>query len=134
MTWRIVAFTLIAACPSSLYAVIFVPREYHGKTQFCMTKSATEVGDVEKRVQLVLDEVFVGDASAVTAIGNQACLGTEIQVGQNWLVCLFRDSGAMNWCLIGSGANRFSKRKKMFRYYNISRRCLIPALLLAALD
>jgi hypothetical protein len=112
---RIAAFALIAACPSALSAVGFVPREYHGKTQFCMTsrfgsqpwmwgittsyervftgtvKSATEVGDVEKRVQLVPNEVFVGDAGAVTAIGNQACLGTEIQVGQNWLVYLFRD-------------------------------------------
>jgi hypothetical protein len=34
-------------------------------------KSATEAGDVEKRVQLVPDKVFVGDASEVTAIGNQ---------------------------------------------------------------
>ena len=95
---------------------MIVPAQYHGKQVLCIShsrigsqpktwgvttsyarvftgtvKSATEAGDVEKRVRLVPDEVFVGDAGEVTAIGNQACLGTEVQVGHHWLVYLFRD-------------------------------------------
>jgi hypothetical protein len=56
-------------------------------------QSAVEVGDTDKRLQLVQDEVFLGDsASEVTAIANQACLHTEIQAGDKWLFYLYRDA------------------------------------------
>ena len=52
-------------------------------------KSATEVGDTHKRLQLIPEEVFLGDSMGeVTAFTNQACLNTEIQVGQKWLFYL----------------------------------------------
>jgi hypothetical protein len=52
-------------------------------------KSATEVGDIHKRLQLIPDEVFLGDSiGEVTAVTNQACLHTEIDVGQKWLFYL----------------------------------------------
>jgi hypothetical protein len=91
-------------------------REYHGKKVTCVfsglyssagwvcdtqnyervfsgtVKSAVEVGDFDKRLQLIPDEVFLGDpASEVTAITNQACLHTEIEAGQKWLFYLSRD-------------------------------------------
>ena len=113
--WGVLTLALIAACSTSpLYASIVGFREYHGKRATCVysgnlgpvkiwgltmsyervftgtVKSATAVGDFEKRVELIPDEVFLGDASEVTAITNQACLGTEIEAGQTWLVYLFR--------------------------------------------
>lgn len=49
------------------------------------------MGGVEKRLQLIPDEIFVGDATEASAITNQGCLSTEIQAGQRWLVYLFQN-------------------------------------------
>jgi hypothetical protein len=54
-------------------------------------KSVTDVSGFEKRVHLVPEEVLFGDATDATAITNEACLGSELQVGQKWLVYLYRD-------------------------------------------
>ncbi|MGD0570622.1 MAG: carboxypeptidase-like regulatory domain-containing protein [Candidatus Sulfotelmatobacter sp.] len=51
-------------------------------------RSAVDVGDTDKRLELVPDEVFVGDKSELTATINQACLPEnepEIQAGDKWL-------------------------------------------------
>ena len=37
-------------------------------------KSAVDVGDTDKQLELAPDEVFIGDKSEVTATVNQACL------------------------------------------------------------
>jgi hypothetical protein len=37
-------------------------------------KSATEISDTDKRLELIPDEIFLGSASEVTATVNQACL------------------------------------------------------------
>jgi hypothetical protein len=56
-----------------------------------VVRSSVEVGDTDKRLEIVPDEVFVGDSSDATAITNQACLHTEIQAGDKWLFYLYRD-------------------------------------------
>jgi hypothetical protein len=106
----------VACVVPSLSADIAEVREYHGKKVTCLhsglystagwvcgtqnyarvftgtVQSAVEVGDTDKRLQLIPDEVFLGDpASEVTPMTNQACLRTEIQSGQKWLFYLFRD-------------------------------------------
>ncbi len=112
--WRLVPVVLTVACMvPSIYAQIMEAREYHGKQVTCLhsgiystagwvcgtqhhariftgtVKSATEVGDTHKRLQLIPEEVFLGDSMAeVTAVTNQACLHTEIQAGQKWLFYL----------------------------------------------
>jgi hypothetical protein len=51
-------------------------------------KSAVDVGDTDKQLELVPDEVFIGDKSEVTATVNQACLPEkepEIRAGDRWL-------------------------------------------------
>jgi hypothetical protein len=114
---RVCLFILGVACVvPSLSAVIAEVREYHGKKVMCLhsglwssagwvcgtqfharvftgtVQSAVEVGDTGKRLQLIPDEVFLGDpATEVTAITNQACLHTEIQAGEKWLFYLDRD-------------------------------------------
>jgi hypothetical protein len=98
----------------SLSAVIIETRDYHGKqvqcvhgglrgvAQMCGTegyarvftgfvRSAIEVGDTDKLLQLVPDEAFVGDSSEATVVTNQACLSTDIQAGDKWLFYLYRD-------------------------------------------
>lgn len=90
-------------------------REYHGRQVACVhsglrgygkicgtdgyarvftgtVKSAVETGDTDKLLQLVPDEVFLGDPNEVTATTNQACLRTEIQAGEEWLFYLYRDN------------------------------------------
>jgi hypothetical protein len=109
----LVAFTVACIAPS-LSAVIVEVREYHGKRVNCLhsglrgtakqcgttgfarvfsgvVTSSVEVGDTDKLLQIVPDEVFVGDSSAATAITNQACLNSDIQVGDRWLFYLYRD-------------------------------------------
>lgn len=113
--WRVLIVAVVVAWSiSPVYANIVGFREYHGKRAMCVysgnlgpvkdwrlttnyervftgtVKSVTAVGDFEKRVELEPDEVFLGDAKEVTAITNQACLDTDIEAGQKWLVYLFR--------------------------------------------
>jgi len=107
--WRLGFALLAVACfVPSLSAVIVEIREYHGKQVQCVhsglmgvakgcgtenyervftgiVRSSVEVGDTDKLLEIVPDEVFVGDSSAVTAITNQACLHTDIQAGDKWL-------------------------------------------------
>lgn len=98
----------------SLSAQIVESREYHGKQVSCaysglvgvakscgtegyarvftgIVRSSVEKGDTDKILELVPDEVFVGDHSDATAIVDQACLGTDIQAGDKWLFYLNRD-------------------------------------------
>jgi hypothetical protein len=98
----------------SLSAVIVETREYHGKRVQCVhsglrgvaklcgtegyarvftgfVRSSVELGDTDKLLQLVPDEVFVGDSSGATVITNQECLGTDIQAGDKWVFYLYRD-------------------------------------------
>ena len=104
----------VACLTPSLSAVIVEVREYHGKQVTCVhsglvgvakecgtegyarvftgiVRSAVEKGDTDKVLEIVPDEVFVGDSSDATAITNQACLRTEIQAGDKWLFYLSRD-------------------------------------------
>jgi len=113
--WRLGFLVLTVACMvPSLSAVIVEIRQYHGKQVTCLhsglmgvakgcgterfarvftgvIRSSVEVGDTDKRLEIVPDEVFVGDSSDATAITNQACLHTDIQAGDKWLVYLYRD-------------------------------------------
>jgi hypothetical protein len=113
--WRLGFVVLAVACMvSPLYAVIVEIREYHGKQVSCIhsglmgvakacgteryarvftgiVRSSVELGDTDKRLEIVPDEVFVGDSSEVTAITNQACLHTDVQAGDKWLFYLYRD-------------------------------------------
>jgi hypothetical protein len=100
-------------------ATIIEVREYRGKTVMCAysgligvakscgidsyervftgtVKSALEVGQTDKLLQLVPDEVFLGDSSEVTAIVNQGCVSAEIQTGDRWLFYLSRDPETHN--------------------------------------
>lgn len=113
--WRIGFVLLAVACMvPSLSAVIVEVREYHGKQVTCLhsglmgvakacgtdryarvftgvVRSSVEVGDTDKRLEIVPDEVFVGDSSDATVITNQACLHTDIKAGDKWLFYLYRD-------------------------------------------
>jgi hypothetical protein len=108
-------FVVVVAClMPSLSAQIVESREYHGKQVSCaysglvgvakscgtegyarvftgIVRSSVEKGDTDKILELVPDEVFVGDHSDATAIVDQACLGTDIQAGDKWLFYLNRD-------------------------------------------
>ncbi len=51
-------------------------------------RSAVDISDTEKRLELIPDEVFLGDASELTATVNQACLSEnepDIKTGDKWL-------------------------------------------------
>jgi len=57
-----------------------------------MVESASDIGETDKMLRLVPDEVFLGDpATEVTALVNQACLRREISSGEKWLFYLYRD-------------------------------------------
>lgn len=54
-------------------------------------KSATDISDTDKRLELIPDEIFFGPAGEVTATVNQGCLPLdqpEIKGGDKWLVYL----------------------------------------------
>jgi hypothetical protein len=62
----------------------------HGYTRvFTGTvRSAVDVSDTEKRLELIPDEVFLGDTSELTATVNQECLAEnepDIKSGDKWL-------------------------------------------------
>jgi carboxypeptidase family protein len=128
--WRVCFFVLAAACLTpSLSAVIVVMREYHGKQVACgysglvgvakacgtegyarvftgIVWSSVEKGDTDKILELVPDEVFVGDTSEATAITNQACLDTDIQAGDKWLFYLNRDPNSDTLVLSYAGPSK----------------------------
>jgi hypothetical protein len=104
----------VACLAPSLSAQIIEDREYHGKQVMCIhsglrgvakqcgtegyarvftgtVRSSVEVGDTDKLLQIVPDEVFVGDSSEATVTTNQACLETDIQAGDRWLFYLYLD-------------------------------------------
>src|SRR6266849_3391325 len=113
--WRLGMVVLAVAClVPSLSASIVEIREYHGKQVGCVhsglvgvakacgtegyarvftgiVRSSVEKGDTDKLLDIVPDEVFVGDSSDTTAITNQACLHNDIQAGDKWLFYLYRD-------------------------------------------
>jgi hypothetical protein len=123
-------FVLAISCRTpSLSAVIVVVREYHGKQVTCLysglvgvakacgtegyarvftgiVRSSVEKGDTDKILELVPDEVFVGDRSNATAIVNQACLGTDIQAGDKWLFYLNRDPNSNTLVLSYGGPSK----------------------------
>jgi hypothetical protein len=114
--WRLCVFVLAVSCLApSVSAEIIVVREYRGEqacaysglvgvAKVCGTegyvrvftgtiKSSVEIaGTDDKILELIPDEVFLGDSSEVTATTNQACLGAEIHAGDKWLFYLDRDT------------------------------------------
>jgi hypothetical protein len=70
------------ACGSEWYARVFTG----------IVRSSVEVGDTDKRLEIIPDEVFLGDSSEAIAITNQACLNRDIQVGDKWLFYLSHDT------------------------------------------
>lgn len=51
-------------------------------------RSATNVSDTDKQLEIIPDEAFVGDKAVVTATVNEACLPNnkpEIKAGDQWL-------------------------------------------------
>jgi hypothetical protein len=97
-----------------LSAVIVVLRQYHGKQVACaysglvgvakqcgtegyarvftgIVRSSVEKGDTDKLLELIPNQVFLGDNTDVTAITNQACLNSEIRTGDEWLFYLSSD-------------------------------------------
>jgi len=113
---RFCVFAFAVTCMAPfLSAEILEQLEYHGKTVKCVhgglvgvarvcgtqgyarvftgtVKSAIEIGETDKLLQIIPDEVFLGDSTnEVTATTNQACLRTEIQAGDKWLFYLYRD-------------------------------------------
>lgn len=108
----------MAACVvPTASAQIFEGRQYHGHDVTCvhsgivhangsycgtqgyervftgMVKSAIDIEESDKLLQLIPDEVFLGDpASEVLAIANQACLRREIRTGEKWLFYLSRNT------------------------------------------
>jgi hypothetical protein len=113
--WRLGLAVLAVSClVQSLSAVLVEVREYHGKQVTCLhsgligvakvcgtegyvrvftgvVRSSVDRGDTDKLLELIPDEVFVGDTSEAKAITNQACLNTDIQAGDKWLFYLNRD-------------------------------------------
>ena len=111
----LVCLLLASTCLTPLLsAVIVVIRQYHGKQVSCaysgligvakscgtegyarvftgIVRSSVETGDTDKLLEVVPDEIFVGDSSDATTIVNQACLDSEIKVGDKWLFYLSRD-------------------------------------------
>lgn len=128
--WRNGLVVLVLACLApSLYAVIVEVREYHGKRVTCLhsgligvakscgteayarvftgtVKSSVEVGDTDKLLKIVPDEVFVGDSSEATATTNQACLHTDIKAGDKWLFYLYRDPRSKRLILSYDGPSK----------------------------
>ena len=110
----VIPVTLLFACiATSLSAQIVEVREYHGKQVSCVYSglrgvaklcgteayarvftgtvlSSAEVGETDKRLEIIPDEVFAGDSSQAIAIASPACLSTDIQPGDKWLFYLYR--------------------------------------------
>ena len=112
-SWRLcVSAIALSGLVLSLRAEIHEKRVYRGKKADCVyirpgnfneadcggrgysrvfvgtVRSAVDVGDFDKRLELVPDEVFFGDKSELTATVRQACLPEnepEIKAGDRWL-------------------------------------------------
>jgi hypothetical protein len=101
----------------ALPAQIVEGRQYHGHSATCVhsgivqtngtdcgtqdyarvftgtVKSAFDIGETDKLLQLIPEEVFVGDpVSEVLAVTNQACLHREIRAGEKWLFYVYRNT------------------------------------------
>jgi len=110
----IFAFAVICLVPS-LSGVIAEIRQWHGKQIQCLhsglrgsggkvcgtfgyarvftgtVRSAVDVSDTDKRLELIPEEIFLGNADEATARVNQACLPInqpEIKAGDRWLFYL----------------------------------------------
>lgn len=115
--WRICLFTVTGFLVVPIVAAqIFEGRQYHGHDITCVhsgivqtngtgcgtqgyarvftgtVKSAFDIGEADKLLQLIPDEVFLGDAGEVLAVTNQGCLHREIQTGNKWLFYLSRNT------------------------------------------
>ncbi len=120
---------LVAFSVLPLPAVNVVVREYRGKQVACaysgligvatkcgtegyarvftgIVRSAVEKGDTDKLLQVVPDEVFVGDSSDAVAITNQACLDSDIKAGDRWLFYLYRDPKSDDLILSYAGPSK----------------------------
>src|SRR5260370_3141273 len=118
--WRLLAFALAFVCRvPSLSAVVVEGRWYHGQQVQCVhggasiserqlgvysqsrlyeqvftgtVQSAVEISFTDKRLQIIPDEIFLGDVGGeITATVNQACLPEtfpEIKAGDKWLFFL----------------------------------------------
>jgi hypothetical protein len=115
--WRLLLFVLAVTCLAPILAAethdvshgkkgaCYIrlegpsPGPLNGPSWYCGTqgyarvftgtvRSAVDISDTEKRLELIPDEVFVGDTSELTATVNQACLSEnepEIKAGDKWL-------------------------------------------------
>ena len=118
LRWRICAPMLAAVYVAPvLPAQILERRQYHGHNVTCVhsgivqtnatncgtqnyarvftgtVKSAFDIGETDKLLQLIPEEVFAGDpVSEVLAVTNQACLHQEIRAGERWLFYLYRNT------------------------------------------
>lgn len=106
----------VAYVVSTASAQIVEGRQYHGHNVTCVhsgvvqtngsycgtqgyervftgtVKSAIDIEEPDKLLQLIPDEVFLGEpASEVLAVTNQACLRREIRSGEKWLFYLSRN-------------------------------------------
>jgi hypothetical protein len=117
--WRSCLFALaVAAMVPSLSAVVMEVREWHGRQIQCMhgglgffhpkfcgtldyayervfvgtVQAVTETSDTDRRLDIIPDEVFLGDSKGpVSTTVNQACLtpnDPEIKAGDQWLFYL----------------------------------------------
>jgi hypothetical protein len=137
-------FVWMLAIPRTC-AQIFEEREYHGKRITCVQSglrgfampcgtdgnytyvfvgsvlSVAEISDREKRLQLVPQELFLGDAtSPLTVTTRQGACLPEIQAGDKWLFYLWRESGSDALILSYGGPSRpladAQKDIEMLRY------------------
>lgn len=124
--WTVVIIVLVAAIRTMPHASaqIVEYREYRGKKIMCVLSglqgwgspcgtdgsysyifvgsvlSATEISDTEKRLQVVPQEIFLGDStSELTVTTDQGACLPEILPGDQWLFYLWRDDKSKNLLL-----------------------------------
>lgn len=118
LNWRLCLFLLATGSVGPVVsAQIYEGRRYHGRDIVCVhsgivqtngtscgtigyarvftgtVRSAIDIGDTDKLLQLIPDEVFLGDpVTEVLAVTNQGCLRREIRAGEKWLFYLNRNT------------------------------------------
>src|ERR1700692_704606 len=115
--WTVAVLILVLASLCAATAQLVEGRKYKGNDVTCVhsgiartngtdcgtegyarvftgtVKSAFDIGETDTLLQLIPDEVFLGEpASEVMAFTNQACLRREILAGQRWLFYLHRNT------------------------------------------